>query len=432
MPDVSVIGLPALDQLGHSFTPEDEKLYYALPAYAVKREVEFREKRKNRFVNLMFGKGKWESTLDIQTSVIATPPANTRSEFFPAAYSADAKIDVVTGAEHTRTFTLQHHKVESPIFSWQSNVRRWTKDRFSKQLEYIVEQHEINKESFMLTRAFHQAPAVFVADSTRAFFDTAAPTGDGDASGLTGKSFDYLEDLFMTRGARGILSFKFLNSMIAALNDLGLPRYEPDGELKPNEALRGRFGVLIDNTDFQTLDEDPDRLARLAGISDTLQGTFRGPYKDFAFYPTCGLKRYLINASTRAVTVPQPQVTQRVGPQVGLPMTNPDYQNAQIGVGYIFAQAGGFNYVDSFPSFESTDLFKKQMTVEGASRLVWAGKPQITTDFLVNYSTDGGTTILQEANTYKEKMKWISRWVGACEILDPRRCIPFFYQRRIV
>lgn len=432
MPNVSGLGLPALDQLSTAYSVEDAELYYSLPAYAVRREVQLRTQNKNKFVSLLFGKGKWESTLDTQTSVIATPPANFRSEIFPAGIMEDAKIDIIDAAEHTQTYQLHHQKVESPVFTFQNNIRLWTKTRFTKQLDYIVEQHRINAESFTLTRAFHQAPYVFVADSTRAFFDQAAPTGNGDASGLTAKSFDYLEDLFMTRGGKGILSFKFLRSMAAHLADLCLPPYETDGDFKPNEALRGRYGILIDNVDFLGLDEDEERIARLAGVTDTLGTVFKGPYKNFAFYPTSGLKRYAINASTRAVTIPAPQIVQRVGPQAGMPETNPDYTNAQIGVGYIFAQRGGYNYVDSFPSFENTDLFQKQMTVEGASKLVWAGKPQVTTDFLIPYSTDGGTTISYKANTYKEKMKWISRWVGAMEILDPRRVIPFFYQRRVL
>lgn len=423
----SVSSLPAINVSACSgWTPQQLNLYNALPVFFQEREVAFRKKYGNW--KMMFGKQPWEPNKGpLGRGIVSEPPPTLRQFAFPNALAtACAKKDIIQTRERTFDFVLKHHKFESPTFQWYASFNDFIEKKIVKNLDFVLQWQEEFSSQFYRGFMFHQAPAMMFCDSSTEVIDYAAPIGDGNDAGTSGKSNAYLQARIATMGSPGNLSLRSLFYALDVLEeDLKAVPYQ-SGTLKDDSFLNDKFMLMTSSEAYNNFINDPFLKENRRLDLDIVQEGFKGNL--LGRITTClhsNPLRILV-AGDGSISFPAPEAIEEnpSAPNFGQTVVNCDYRKTQYEVAFLCG-AKGYNIIDVGPPPAE---FSTGNSADRVSHLQWNGKPRLTDRINVPCTDDlGGTQ--WEQNAYDEFLKIISYMVMGVAAETSRNVLPIVFKR---
>lgn len=422
----TIPAMPAIDMNAcQAWTPQDIALYNALPTWMVEREVAFRKKYGN--FRKIFGSIPWEPNKGTTiTGVITEPPPTLRQFAFPTAIAtAPAKKDIIQHRERTFTYSLRHHKFESPAFQWLPAFQDFVKNKIAKNLDFVMKWQEEFSSQFYRGYIFHRSPAVMFCDHKTTVIDDLCPVGDGDPTFATGKSNAYLKGKVVDMLSPGNLSLKNVFAALNYLEEDSLATPYQSGSLKDDSFLNDKYLLMTSSEAWNNFVNDPFlkemKAYDLNVVTDGFKGSLWGRV-------TTSLHSNPLRfnvSSAGDVTWPAPETIQEnaTADNFGQTVRNPAYRNAQYEVAFLCG-GQGYSIVDVGPP--PSEFAKGGADAVGS--LKWNGRPRITDRFNVP-CTDDTATVRYEPNTYDEFLKTISMMVMGIAGETTRNVLPIVFKR---
>lgn len=418
--------MPALDanQCGN-WTEQQINLYNSLPYYLAMMQV---ERRKTYMIwNKFVGKVKWTPNMGkTMRSVRKEPSPFLRQAAYPNPIDVVPKKDVMDVREVSVDAAIARQKFESPILTFIPDFRDFMKNHVEANGKDIMEKEERYEDLFYRTQIFQNSPNVWIPDLLGGSL-IAAPTGPGDAAGLTAKSQNWLQAIFPTVGQPGNLSLTSLNNLItAAETDQRIPAWKGSGLPKDGVGLSDKFAIVCSSEAWNQFTFDPYLLANKNCALDVVNDSFKG---NFFGRATAILEDMPLRYAPDG-TMPYPEVRE-LDPTAwnyGESVPNPAYTDpgrAPYEVAFLIGTQG----YDAIEVGPPPKQFASNGMPEGFGKMFWNGELMITKNFLIPCVNDDGS-VTWETNVYGEYLKFVSQCTYGIRATQRRFVIPIIFKRQ--
>ena len=411
------------------WTPQDTELYNSLNGWFHEKDVKYR-KRHGSWTK-MFGKVDWDQNMGkTQQQIITEPPPILRQHAYGSELiCAQPLVDITQFRERLAPMYMARHKFRSPAFCWCPAFNDFIKNKVNRHLEFVFRDQQIFQNLFYRSALFHWSPTLLLADgldstdlgsSYSSGVDYAAPTGQGNEAGSSGKSLDYLETMATLVGNPGNLSMRTLLRACNVLSeDLGAVPYQ-EGTIKENSPLDEKYLLITSPETYDQFADDPLYKENRPADEDAIRHGFHGLIRNrvTSVIMTEPLRMY-VDPSTGNAEWPQPQVVMETGPNIGQTVPSMKYRAAQ----YEFAILMGDKPADIINVGAPPAPF-------ASHGMKWNGQPYLTDEFLIECLAADGTTVLKEYNTEKEWLKIFSQIATGFSPTNTRNALVIMFKRK--
>lgn len=422
--------MPATYNLPRSqaqWNQQDIELYNKLPFYLANNEAKLFPMYKcwDKFT----GTVKWEPNMgNIMKGVRAEFTPIQSAEFFPNDITSAPKKDVFEVRETAETARVKRHLFESAYFNFNPSFADFRRNQIQFAMKDIVQQIAQRNDMFIRSTIFHRSPYVIVSGRAGEQL-IAAPFGDGNDAGTTGKTTAFLQQCIADLpGAgnfdTGSLSYKMLvKSQLYLSEDLMAPAFEGMANVpKDNETIKGKWLVVGSREAWSALSFDEYITANRPIQMNLLNDEFAGVLNSHIAYKT---ERFPLRIAADG-TIPGPQ-TWESNPDAwnyGMTVPNPAYVNAPFEVAFAMGAEAYKSITVGAPPKEFTS---GSMDAGKFSKLMWNGEVRLTDNVIVNYG-DGKL----DTNKYGEFVQLIADATMGILPVNRRYCVPIIYRRRRV
>ncbi len=420
------VAIPSIDNAAcTSWTEQDINLFNKYQFFFAVLQAEKR-KRWNVWAKNI-GKVKWTPNHgDTMKGIRKEPSPRLRQFAFPQLISAQATKDINQVREITFTAQVKHQKFETPIFQFLSSFQDFMKDHVEAHVTDLEEKKIIFEECFYRGYIFHQSPYMYIAGKAGEKI-IAAPQGDGNSAGTSGKTTAFLaaqQALVGGNSGPGNLSLLDINLLATIMeNDLRIPPFSGGGQPKDDATPGDMFRLILSTEAWNQFPFDPflkeNRAIDLNIVTAGLRGNFFGRV-------TCQFEDTPLRMLADG-TFPAPEITE-INPDrenYGESVANPAYTHAPFEFAFMMGPQG-YKAIDVGPPPKA---FANGEMPKGFGSMFWNGETILTTDINIPcVDQDGNTT--WETNAYGEYVRAISHATYGIIGHQKRNVVPVLFRRR--
>ena len=419
MPQMTV---PAIDQVTCSGWNEMERdLYNSLP-YSM-TEMQLKYFKTWDIWSKLTGSIKWTPNMGaLMKRVSKEPSPHIRQFFFPQAVCSLPKKDVIMVRERSVEGAVSYHNFESPIMEFCPSFRDFLKDHVSRTVKDISEKMARANNIFIRGYIFHQSPYVMLANKVDGEV-VAAPMGNGDAAGLTGKSTAWLQSVLPLVGNPGNLSVNTINLATNIMEtDWRIPALEGSNAPTGDNAVNGRYGLIQSGESFNQFIYDPWVLENIDINLNVITNGWKG---DLFGRVMSKLEDMPLRIAADG-TFPAPE-TVELNPDAfnyGESIPNPAYVNAPFEVAFLMGYGKGYSTIEVGPPPKE---FANGMP-DGFGKMFWNGELIITKNINVP-CLDQDNNVVPDTNKYGKYLQIISAATYGCIGEQKRSVLPIIFKR---
>ena len=414
------ITLPAADaNLCSGWSEQDRNLYNKLPFYLVKGQIEH-FKTWSIWPKLV-NKIKWQQNMgDTMRRVMQEPSPHIRQFAFPARIGTTPKKDIIDVRERTVDAFVHEQYFESPIFNFLPSFQDFL-DNIDNNLTDIAEKQSRFNDIFIRGHIFHQSPNVFLPNKAGGEL-VAAPMGDGNAAGTSGKTTAFLQANLPLIGNPGNLSLNAINLAVNVMEtDLRIPALM--GRQSEQAGAQGMYCLVLSGEAYNQFIYDPWVLANKNIDLDVVKEGWKG---NLFGRVTCKLEDLPIRIKADG-TFPAPEVRE-LGDTAfnkGESVPNPEYVNAPYEVAFLVGYGKGYSAIEVGPP---PAKFAGGKMPKGWGKMFWNGEIEMTKNILIPCLDDHGNTVW-EPNKYGRYLQLISSMTCGIVGEQKRSIIPIIFKR---
>src|SRR3990167_5603047 len=342
--------VPAIDQASCSgWSEQDVNLYNKLPFYLAKMQLKYRQTYS--IWPKLVGKVRWTPNMGAtMRSVSKEPSPHMRQFAFPNGVCEVPLKDVIGVRERSVDASIKKHRFESQNMNFCPSFQDFLTDHVSFTAKDINEKMTRFEDMFIRGNIFHQSPNVFLPNKADGEL-VAAPMGDGNPQGTSGKTLAWLQAQLPLIGNPGNLSLSAINLAATILeNDLRIAPFSGTPTAVENKGLDELYCLVLSSEAWNQFIYDPwlkeNKSIDLNIVTEGFKGKLFGRV-------TCKLEDLPLRIAVDAdglVTFPNPE-TQELNPDAfnyGESIPNPAYVNAQYEVAFM-AGAEGYKVIEIGP-----------------------------------------------------------------------------------
>lgn len=413
------VNLPACTNL---WSEQDIALYNKLDFWLAKTQVGF-FKRFQTYASLL-EKDKWQANMGpVMKAVHIEPAPVLRSDFYPQAIESLSYKDVIEVREGVAQSRLRKHRSESQLFNFVASFQDFIRDHITPTNKQITELISVNQDIFLRTYMFQCSPYVWVCGANQEL--TAVAHVPNDATFTQVKDANILQALIAQVG--GTLDLRNINKLGTVMeNDLGCDYYEGSAKMEVNQALQGKFCMVMGTEPWNNFTFDQflldNRQIDLNIITEQFRGSLWGKW-------TTKLERYPMRIA-RDGTIPAPETVEEAAAayDFGETKPNPAYVNAPYEVAFAMGGAG-YRTLEVGPPPEP--FSSGSISIDRFNAMDWNGKVALTRDVMVK-CLDGEGKLTTDTNKYGEYAQLISQYLLGAIAVRRRNVVPVIFLRQRV
>ena len=420
--------IPAVDaQICSGWSPQQTNLYNNLSYFLAKLQVDKRKTFPTH--SKMVGKIPWKANEGlIMRGIRKEPSPNLRQFAFPAKLTGTPRKDVVDVREMKVEVEVSRHRFESPVMNYLPDFRDFMTDHVKAHGEDIEEKKIRYEDLFVRGNIFHQSPYVWLADRVGGSL-VAAPMGDGNVAGTTGKTTAWLAAQLPQLGNPGGLTLNTINAALTAMEvDLRVLPYQGGGQVAENGPLADKFCLIHNTESWNQFIYDPFLLANKSIDLNIITEGFRGSLFGRVVSKLEDLPLYLKADGT----FPAPEVRE-VNPDAynfGESLPNSVYTDiatSPYGVAFLYGREG----YKSLSVGPPPKAFAGNGMPDGFGKMFWNGEIMITKNIILPCVDENDSNVITyEANVYGEYLKFISQITLGLLGQQKRNVLPIIYKRQ--
>lgn len=420
---MSAITVPSINNaICSNWTEQDVNLYNTLPFYLVKQQIEYR-KRWAIWAKLT-GDVSWQPNMgSIMRGVRKEPSPHLRQMAFPNTVDQAPKKDLFQVREVKNEAQVRRHRFESQYMTFLPSFRDFMKDHVARCAQDINEKQVRFNDIFIRGYIFHQSPFVMFPDKIGGQFD-AAPMGDGNDAGTSGKSTDYLIDLMGKIGDPGNLSLKAIHLALNYLEqDQRVAPFSGGGQPGDDSTPSDKFCLVMSTEAWNQFIMDPFLLDNRAIDLNIITNGFKG---NLFGRVTCKLEDLPIRIAADG-TFPAPETIEMNPAAVnfGETVPNPLYTGADFEVAFLVGAEG----YDSIKVGPAPKDFSGTGMPDGFGKMFWNGEQEITKNIPIPCQAADGSTFW-DTNKYGEYLQIISQATMGIIAKQRRNILPIVFKRK--
>lgn len=417
--------IPAIDaQICSGWTEQQQDLFNHVDFFLAKLQVEKRKTFPTH--SKLVGKISWKPNMgNVMRGVRKEPSPHLRQFAFPTKLSAgNPRKDVVDVRETTAEVEVSRHRFESPVMTFLPDFRDFMTDHVEAHGEDIEEKKIRYEDIFVRGNVFHNSPSIFLPNGAAGEL-VAAPMGDGNREGTSGKTTAFLQAQLPDIGSPGNLSLNALNLAITIMeNDLRILPYRGNG-MAPgdNMALSDKYCLVCSSEAWNQFMYDPFLLANKNCDLNIITEGFRGLLFGRIIVKIEDLPLRIAADGT----FPAPEIRE-INPDAynfGETVPNPDYVSAPYEVAFLYGREG----YKSLQVGPPPKAFAGNGMPNGFGKMTWNGEIIITKNLILPCVDEDTDEVTYEANSYGEYLRFQSQIVLGLLGQQKRNVVPIIFKR---